>query len=326
MTDASSRFGTAGSVGGRAWPRQLANLRGAVAGPLLVTIGGIHGNEPAGLHASARVIDALAADGAGLAAGDWVALAGNLGALARGARYIDRDLNRGWSNDALARLACDAPEARDKGAEDDEQRALFAALEAAFTAARGPVHVIDLHTTSADGYPFAVSADAGPARAFALAFGVPIFLGLIERLEGALVPFLAQRGAIGVAIEAGQNDSPDSIDRHAAALWIALAELGLIAVDGAHSAIVADARALLEAARDDLPRAIEIVSRHALTSGDGFRMEPGFANIQAVRAGTLLAHDRSGEIRAREDSIVVMPLYQGQGDDGFFLGRAVHEA
>jgi predicted deacylase len=314
----------AGASRGRVWPREFAHLRGAAAGPMLVTIGGIHGNEPAGLLATERVIAALGTGGAsGLAAGDWVAFAGNRAALALGARYLDRDLNRGWSDDALARLSCDAPEARDASAEDDEQRALWAALDAAFAAARGPLHVIDLHTTSADGYPFAVSADAGPARAFALAFGVPIFLGLIERLEGALVPFLAQRGAIGVALEAGQNESADSVDRHAAALWIALAELGLVARDGAHAARVADARALLTAARADLPRAIEIVSRHALTRGDGFRMEPGFANIQFVRAGTLLAHDKGGEIRAREDAIVVMPLYQGQGEDGFFLGRAV---
>ena len=50
-------------------------------------------------------------------------------------------------------------------------------------------------------------------------------------------------------------------------------------------------------------------------------MEPGFANIQSIAAGTLLARDRGGEIRAHEDCLVVMPLYQGQGDDGFFLGR-----
>jgi predicted deacylase len=313
---------TDGAAPGRTWPRQLAHLRGAAAGPLLVTIGGIHGNEPAGLEATERVVAALVAGGSGLVAGDWIALAGNLAALAQGARYLDRDLNRGWSDDALARLACDAPEARDAHAEDDEQRALWAAFETASAAARGPIHVIDLHTTSADGYPFAVSADGGPARAFALAFGVPIFLGLIERLEGALVPYLAGRGAIGVALEAGQNESPASVDRHAAALWIALAELGLIA-PAAHAGAVAQSRALLEAARDDLPRAIEIVDRHPVTHGDGFRMEPGFANIQAVHAGTLLARDKGGEIRAREDGLVIMPLYQGLGEDGFFLGRAI---
>jgi len=322
VTDASQPTGASG----RTWPRRLAHVRGAAAGPLLVTIGGIHGNEPAGLLATERVLAALAgnaAGGAGLVAGDWVALSGNRTALARGVRYLDRDLNRGWSDDALARLSCDAPEARDDFAEDAEQRELWTALEAAFTVARGPHHVIDLHTTSADGFPFVVSGDAKAERALALAFRVPIFLGLIERLEGALVPFLSARGAIGVAFEAGQNESTDSVDRHAAALWIALAELGLAGTDGGAAGEATRGRALLEAARTGLPRAIEIVGRHPVTRGDGFRMEPGFANIQAVRAGTLLARDKAGEIRAREDGIVVMPLYQGQGEDGFFLGRAV---
>jgi hypothetical protein len=51
---------------------------------------------------------------------------------------------------------------------------------------------------------------------------------------------------------------------------------------------------------------------------DEFAMAPGFANIQPV-----VARDRSGEIRADEDCLLVMPLYQGKGDDGFFLGREV---
>ena len=50
-------------------------------------------------------------------------------------------------------------------------------------------------------------------------------------------------------------------------------------------------------------------------------MEPGFANIQRIQAGQLLARDRQGEIRAREDGVLVMPLYQRLGDDGFFLGK-----
>jgi succinylglutamate desuccinylase len=124
---------------------------------------------------------------------------------------------------------------------------------------------------------------------------------------------------VGAAVEGGQNGAPAAVDRLAAALWVALGGLGLVC----EGAPVAGAHALLEAARADLPRAIEIVARHHVDPGDDFRMEPGFANIQAVRAGTLLARDRTGEIRAREDALVVMPLYQGQGDDGFFLGRPV---
>jgi hypothetical protein len=37
----------------------------------------------------------------------------------------------------------------------------------------------------------------------------------------------------------------------------------------------------------------------------------------------LLAHDRNGEIRAPFDGLVLLPLYQSEGSDGFFYGRSV---
>jgi len=64
-----------------------------------------------------------------------------------------------------------------------------------------------------------------------------------------------------------------------------------------------------------------VATRHPV--GPGFRMEPGFANIARVSTGTLLARDDGGEIRAPFDGLVLMPLYQAQGSDGFFFGRAV---
>jgi succinylglutamate desuccinylase len=42
-----------------------------------------------------------------------------------------------------------------------------------------------------------------------------------------------------------------------------------------------------------------------------------------VRRGQVLARDRTGEIKARETGLILLPLYQPLGDDGFFLGREV---
>ena len=53
-------------------------------------------------------------------------------------------------------------------------------------------------------------------------------------------------------------------------------------------------------------------------------MAPGFKNL--AREGQLLATDKNGEIRAPKDGLVILPLYQGLGNDGFFWGRAVSEA
>jgi hypothetical protein len=66
---------------------------------------------------------------------------------------------------------------------------------------------------------------------------------------------------------------------------------------------------------------LELRHRHPVGPGDAFRMEPGFVNFQPVRTGQLLARDRGGEIRSPSRGRVLMPLYQAQGEDGFFLVR-----
>jgi succinylglutamate desuccinylase len=292
----------------RYWPRVVLRLKAAEPGPMLIVLGGIHGNEPAGLHAIEPLLERLALD-----AGDFVVLSGNRAALAQGVRYIERDLNRGWSDEAIASLG-DSPE-------DEEQRGLLGAIEDALADARGPVTFLDLHTTSAEGHPFVVVGDDPAHRALAHAFGLPVFLGLVGKLSGALTPYLCTRGITALAIEGGQNDDEWSVVRHTAAIRIALVECGLLAASSLGPLNLS--RKLLDNAREDLPHEIEIVSRYAITPEDDFRMEPGFSNIHPVRAGTLIARDRHGDIRAPEDGLVVMPLYQGQGDDGFFMGRAV---
>ena len=292
----------------RYWPRVVAHLKRAAPGPMLIVLGGIHGNEPAGLHAVEPLLERLSLD-----AGDFVVLSGNRAALAEGVRYIERDLNRGWSDEAIRALG--------DSAEDEEQRGLLGAIEDALADARGPVTFLDLHTTSAAGHPFVVVGDDPAHRALAHAFGLPVFLGLVGKLSGALTPYLCTRGVTALAIEGGQNDDEWSVVRHTAAIRIALVECGLLALSSLGPLNLS--RRLLENARENLPHEIEIVSRYAITPEDQFVMQPGFSNIHPVRAGTLLARDRHGDIRAPEDGLVVMPLYQGQGDDGFFMGRAV---
>jgi succinylglutamate desuccinylase len=52
-------------------------------------------------------------------------------------------------------------------------------------------------------------------------------------------------------------------------------------------------------------------------------MEPAFENFQTVKRGQVLARDNKGPIKAIESGMVLLPLYQRLGDDGFFLGRTV---
>ena len=52
-------------------------------------------------------------------------------------------------------------------------------------------------------------------------------------------------------------------------------------------------------------------------------MRPGFRNLQPIRHGEQLANDLKGPILATETGRVLMPLYQSQGEDGFFVVKTV---
>jgi len=286
---------------------ELGRLRGERPGPTLILVGGIHGNEPAGVEVCSRLLARL---DQGAIAGDVVALVGNPPALAARRRFLARDMNRQWTPELLA--AAQAIE----DAESAALAALAAAIDEALDAARGPVFALDLHTTSAEGIPFAIAGGAPADRAFARQVPLPVIVGLQESLGGTLTEYLAARGCVALAVEGGQSDSPSAEANLEAVIAVGLAAAGVVEL-----AERAAARELLRRARGDLPALIEVALRHPV--GPGFRMEPGFANIERTAAGTLLARDDSGEIRAPFDGLVLMPLYQAQGSDGFFFGREV---
>jgi len=299
--------------------RRLGGVRSELPGPTLLIIAGIHGNEPAGPSAVSRFFQTFPREAPGFA-GEIVALCGNVGASRAGKRYLDHDLNRRWSRERIMGLALAGPSDRDR--EDDEQMALSREIDEAMARARGPVYFLDLHTTSASGYPFSMIADQPEQREFALHFGLPVILGLLGQIDGVLLEYLRLRGCICLGIEAGQHERSASIDHHLAALRIAVVAAGLLPSDSI-PAILETSRDLLSRARGDLPRLMRVEDRHGIRPDDQFRMEPGFANIAPIQKGQLLARDRTGEIRARETGILFMPLYQGLGDDGFFTGRAL---
>jgi predicted deacylase len=308
-------------------PRVLGRVHGASLGPTLVCVGGMHGNEPAGVRGLERVLARLGADPAGLR-GQMVGLVGNRRALAQGRRYLARDLNRMWTPEEVHRQRAhprgEPAEAMDPAADPDaaEQRELDLELRRMLLGALpGKAFLLDLHTTSAPGPPFVVLDDALANRAFALEIPVPIVLGLEEELPGTLLYYLAGEGVVTLGFEAGQNDDPDSADRAEAAVWLALEASGVLA-RGMRPEVAAARRLLAEESRA-YSHVVEVLYRHAIQPEDGFRMDPGFLSFQPVRAGERLATDRHGEVTASLEGLLLMPLYQEQGSDGFFLARPV---
>jgi succinylglutamate desuccinylase len=254
------------------------------------------------------------------ATGQLIGVAGNLAALAQGRRYIDRDLNRNWSDADLSE-AVRREAAGEASGEDHEQLAVAACLDGILAAAQGPVYMLDLHTTSSISAPFMLFADTLMNRDFAANFPLPLVLGLEEAIEGALFDHYQGRGVVTLGVEGGQHAAPEAVDNLEAVIWLGLAASGCLMNEDLPEAEALRRR--LAAARGAVPAILEVRYRHAIREDDAFRMQPGYVNFQAVAAGERLADDRRGPVRAAEGGRILMPLYQGLGDDGFFMTRPV---
>jgi succinylglutamate desuccinylase len=281
----------------------------------MIAMTGIHGNEPAGVLGAERVFARIQRERVEVR-GTFVALAGNLKALTERTRFVDKDLNRQWTAERLTAIRQSAV----SDAEVAEQSEVLAVIRDLIHAARGTVFFLDLHTTSAASSPFVTVGDTLRNRAFARQFPLPLILGLEEQVDGALLEYLNGVGVITMGFEAGQHDCDRSADRSEALLWLALRRTGMVAPDGAEDQ--AHTTLLREASRG-VPSIVEVRHRHALTEQDQFKMLPGFDNFVPVKKNQVVAHDVKGPVRVPEDGLMLLPLYQGKGEDGFFVARPV---
>ena len=298
--------------------RTLDVLRGEVDGPSLVVVAGIHGNEPAGIEAAQVVLQTLRARNVAVR-GELTVLCGNVRALREQRRFLDRDLNRVWTTDATARVLSSSIDALND--EDLEHRELHDAITTAASRARGPLFLADCHTSSASGVPFILYGGSDAQREFVSAFPIPVISGIVEQVDGVLSEYTRRLGFIAFSVEGGQHDEAAARTALACIIWLCLHKAGMI--DDIDEVLAA--RALLETMRKDLPRSVEVISRHAITADDAFVMERGFRNVDRIKKGQLLARDKRGEVRAEHDGVVVLPLYQKLGSDGFFWGRELSD-
>lgn len=295
--------------------RVIGEYHGDSAGPCVIFVAGIHGNEPTGIDALRRVVDTLEDDPVPFA-GDLHAFRGNIPALSLGERYIDKDLNRIWNAghvESVRRARIGAL----SESEDRELRRLSMAIEIAAGAARGPVLVMDLHTSSAPSVPFIVKGTGALLTRVHERLCIPLITDRQHLLNGMMLDFLESRGYATLAFEAGQHGTEESIDVHEAAVWITLEGAG--AVNRTDLLRYESWQKELSVSLDGLPQKLELIHHHPITPGDGFQMLPGFQNFDSVSTGQALARDNKGTIRSPADGRIFLPLYQSVGDDGFFL-------
>ncbi len=286
--------------------------------PLLIVVGGMHGNETAGVQALHSFLAHIATypDCVQM---NFVGLVGNLQAINTGQRFIDEDLNRLWNKEMVSRVQGEHP-----GFESSERQALREMLMVfnylLETYPNSPKFILDLHTTSARGGIFSIINNHETVVDLAAHLGVPMISGLHAELHGTLLGYFADQGIPGLGIETGQHKDHEAVRNAISIIWTVMHQMGGFVEDMFNRELDYHYIRLRNVAAD-LPPKVEVLYRHPIAYGDEFRMAAEFKNFQPIEAGELIAYDRNGPVIAREEGLLLMPLYQKIGEDGFFIVR-----
>ncbi len=304
--------------------RVIGSYEGEKHGALLIVMTTLHGNEPAGSQAMRTTLRLLQEEEVKnpdfIFTGKIVGVVGNLAAQSKNKRYIDTDMNRLWRDERIDYIEKETDE-RKLLVEEREVRELLQTIRAEIKSYQPTaIYFLDLHTTTAEGGIFTIVPDGSQASLeIGLTLFAPVISGFSELLKGTFTNFFNTTfeglSSTSLTFESGQHSAESSVTNAVSAIINTLRAVGCV-----NAADVEDKHdKLLRIHAASLPRQARLLYRHPVEPADRFVMRPGYQNFQRVAAKEIIAEDRKGVIRAQKDALILMPLYQAQGNDGFFL-------
>lgn len=297
-------------------------------GALLIAIGAIHGNEDSGVESVQLLAKMLEVERITnpdfVFHGSFVGIIGNIQAYRKGLRFIDQDLNRMWTSEEVAKSHI---QRANLTAEHHEQRAIIETIKEEVKSCQPTeVIILDLHSTSSPGGIFSIPAYDNRSLDLAHALHAPVITHMLDELSGTTLHYFSGEEIEGIpstaiSFEAGQHADPLSVNRCIAAIINCMKSIGCVATED------------VEHIHDDIlirysapyPKQSRLIYKHDIRPSDQFKMRAGYENFQPIGENEHLADDKDGEIHAPKSGLLLMPLYQKQGAEGFYIVEPAEE-
>jgi len=287
--------------------RIIGKYRGQNKGPLLVFIGGIHGNELSAIRALKEVFNLLEQYRPEIS-GCIIGLAGNVKAIELEKRYLDMDMNRVWLSEEIDEKVSEMREREEliktiSEIHDDEEEVYF----------------FDLHSTSSSTTPFVIISDTLRNRELVKMVGVPVILGFLEQLHGMLIDVSSLSGIPTLLFQGGGEKDEETVNNHLGLIWKVLklkCQLDSGAIPGVDN-LIEKFNAFTIPNPDEAFS--EISYMYKIPENAHFTMNSGYLNFQPIKKNEVLAVRDGKEVKAPKSGRIFTPLYQEHGKEGFFI-------
>ncbi len=295
----------------------IGEIDGKKEGPRIIAIAGLHGNEPTGVRALEDLMEIIRPY-EDQVNGSLLALKGNIEALKLNKRYIDEDMNRLWRTSILDKIR----RTKRENLLSNERKMikdLLDIMDPLILNHDRPDKIIlaDLHTFSGQRGMFTITKRDEDHIKLLSQLRMPLIYGIEHTLHGTTMDFADEWNHIGFAFESGSHGTEESHKNAVAGMLVLLVSSGYLS-----ASTILDYSQYYDFLMEQvahLPKHVKFIYKHIIEEGDDFKMRPGFRNFDRVEVGDWLANDNSGKIKAQARGYLLMPLYQEQGNDGFFV-------
>lgn len=263
-------------------------------GKELVLIAGIHGNETCGI----RAFGSIKLKPPTITSGRVTFVLGNLRAIDNGVRFVERNLNRMFRDDA------DLAQSDLESYEYARSRELMPLLEQADA-------VLDIHSSATpNSTPFVICDRKSLDLAASLGFPI-VSYGWDQVEPGATDDYVSSLGKIGLCIECGYHEEDAAVARASDAITRFLAYMGVCEQES--NSII-----------NEEPRFVQVVSLHKTISD--FTPSRSFDDFEKISPSTLIGTDGKSEILAPDTGVVIfVRSRKNPGEEAFIFGKEIEK-
>ena len=289
--------------------RILGNYHSGEKGKTIVFMCGIHGNELSGKKALKKIFSYLENNKIDII-GNIIGVQGNLKAIEKKERYIDIDLNRIWTKKIIDEVK--------KGKIKDvyEYKELIKIHDIMDVILKKKkkkdVIIIDLHNTSSASGLFTVINNTKDFK-LASAIQIPVITKLFNKVKGSFSQYYNSKNISTIVFEGGAIGDPASTNNHEIGIFKILESCGVIKKEDTPNFITNQSNS------KNKKNLYKVKYIHLISESDNFLMKPNVINFQNVKKGEVLGSDKNGDVISPFDGKILMPLYQEQGREGFYI-------
>ena len=277
----------------------------------IIFISAIHGNENSGVIALKRFFKEIKELDIKID-GTIIGLIGNLGALKNNRRYIDIDMNRLWTNKLMQ------SKSNHRKAEGKEVLMLKELIEKIITLKKKKnITIIDLHNTSSPNGVFSIVNNLKEKK-IAEHLKVPIINNLLNKVKGSFAQYYSDQKIETIVFEGGAIGDPASINNHEVSVWKMLEKKDFIDINCIPHRVQKNYTKMNHFSKNTQGYYF-VKYIHKITEESDFLMNPNMQNFEQIKKNQIIGSDKNGMVKSPYDGFLLMPLYQKEGKEGFYI-------